>query len=95
MHQVSPVGWFSENVHPMRHSQRPQPALGKAVRQLREKRGLTQEQLAEAAGIVGTTISLIERGHANPTWATLSDIADALGASMVEIAKAAEGKARR
>jgi transcriptional regulator with XRE-family HTH domain len=74
----------------MRHSERPQPALGQAIRQLREKRGLTQEQLAEDAGIVGTTISLIERGYANPTWATLRDLADALGVSMVELAKAAE-----
>jgi transcriptional regulator with XRE-family HTH domain len=74
----------------MRHSERPQPALGEAIRRLREKRGSTQEELAVSAGVAGPTISLIERGHANPTWATLRDIASALGVSMVDLAKAAE-----
>jgi transcriptional regulator with XRE-family HTH domain len=74
----------------MRHSERPQPALGQAIRQLREKRGATQEQLAQSARIAGPTLSLIERGHANPTWATVRDIAAALGISVSALAKAAE-----
>lgn len=82
----------------MRHSERPQPALGQAIRQLREKRGATQEELARSASIVGPTLSLIERGHANPTWATVRDIAVALDVSVAELAKAAErfeGRAKR
>jgi transcriptional regulator with XRE-family HTH domain len=74
----------------MRRSERPQPALGEAIRQLREKRGATQKELARKAGVVDTTVSLIETGHANPTWATLRDIAAALGVSMAELAKLAE-----
>lgn len=74
----------------MRHSDRPQPRLGKAIRQLRKKRNATQEEVAEAAGITGPTLSLIERGYANPTWATVEDIAKALGVSIGELAKLSE-----
>jgi DNA-binding XRE family transcriptional regulator len=74
----------------MRHSDRPQPALGKAIRQLRQKWGLTQVALGADAGVTGRTLSLIEHGHANPTWATTRDIADALGVSMGELAKLAD-----
>lgn len=74
----------------MAPSQRPQRSLGKAIRQLREKQGATQEAVAHKAGVTAATYGLIERGQSNPTWATLSDIAAALSVSMVEIAKGAE-----
>jgi transcriptional regulator with XRE-family HTH domain len=74
----------------MRHSERPQSALGKAIRQLREKRGYTQTDLAAKAGVADPTLSMIERGHSNPTWATVRDIADALGVSMGQLAKLAD-----
>jgi transcriptional regulator with XRE-family HTH domain len=80
----------SENVQAMRRSERPQPALGDAVRQLREKRGATQEAVARDAGITTATLSLIERGQANPTWDTLKKIATALGSSMGELGKLAD-----
>jgi transcriptional regulator with XRE-family HTH domain len=74
----------------MRPSDRPQPALGKAIRQLREKRGLTQVALGEEAGVTGRFVSLIERGQANPTWATVGDVAAALNVSLGELAKRAD-----
>lgn len=74
----------------MRRSEQPQPALGKAIRQLREERGMTQEALAQGAGITVGHMSMIERGHSNPTWATVKAIAIALGASMVELTKLAD-----
>lgn len=77
----------SENVQPMRRSARPQPALGEAVRQLREKSGATQEALARDAGITTATLSLIERGQANPTWDTVKKIAYGLEVSMGELGK--------
>jgi len=73
----------------MRRSDQPQPALGKAIRQLRDKRGMTQEALAHAAGVTVGHLSMIERGHSNPTWATVKGIAAALDAPMVELAKLA------
>jgi transcriptional regulator with XRE-family HTH domain len=80
----------SENVQLMRRSERPQPALGEAVRQLREERSMTQEAVAQAAGITTATLSLIERGQANPTWDTVKKIAAALGSSMGGLGKLAD-----
>jgi len=74
----------------MRRSGRPQPALGKAIRQLREKRGITQEALAAMASLTGRSLSAIETGKANPTWATVGDIASALAVPVSTLAKAAE-----
>jgi len=74
----------------MQHSRRSQPGLGKAIRQLRERRELTQEDLAEAAGVTVRTLSQLETGNANPTWATVGDIARALGVSIAELAKRSE-----
>ena len=65
----------------------PQPALGAAVKQLREQRGTTQEALAYEAGITTGTLSQLERGISNPSWGTLKAVAGALGVSMVELAK--------
>ncbi len=71
----------------MAPSDQPQPALGKAIRQLREKRGATQEAVAHDAGVTAATLGVIERGLSNPTWATIKGIAAALEVSMVEIAR--------
>lgn len=65
----------------------PQPALGEAVRRLREKRGLTQEALAQEAGVTTGTVSLVERGRSNPAWGTVKALADGLSVSVAELAK--------
>jgi transcriptional regulator with XRE-family HTH domain len=71
----------------MRRSDQPQPALGKAIRQLREERGMTQEALAQEAGVTVGHMSMIERGHSNPTWATVKAVAAGLNMPMVDLAK--------
>lgn len=68
----------------------PQPALGEAVRKLREKRGVTQERLAQDADLTTGTISLIERGRSNPAWGTVKAIAKALNISLGELAQTAD-----
>lgn len=68
----------------------PQPALGEAVRELREKHGITQERLAQDAGVTTGTVSLVERGRSNPAWGTVKAIAEALDVSMAELAAAAD-----
>jgi transcriptional regulator with XRE-family HTH domain len=73
----------------MRRSDQAQPALGKAIRQLRTERGMTQEALAHAAGVTVSHLSTIERGYSNPTWATVKAIASALDASIIDLAKLA------
>jgi transcriptional regulator with XRE-family HTH domain len=74
----------------MAPSEQPQPAIGKAIRQVREKRGLTQEAVAHKAGITTATFGVIERGLSNPTWATVKSIAAALDVSISELAKLSE-----
>ena len=81
----------SDSVSLMRRSEQPQPALGKAIRQLRQKHGLTQEQLAQEAGITTGTLSLIERGQANPTWCTVSHICSAVGATFAALGTLVDG----
>lgn len=46
----------------------------------RRERKLTQKQLAQASGIPQGEISQIEAGEANPTYATLSALAEPFGA---------------
>src|SRR5690606_37790083 len=54
-------------------------ALGNHIRHLRNKKGLTQEQLASLAGVSENTIVTLESGKLNTTVATCFDIAKALG----------------
>lgn len=68
----------------------PQPALGMVIRELRTKRGVTQEDLAHEAGIRVGTVSLIERGKSNPAWGTVKRIAHALDSTVGEVAKRAD-----
>jgi len=55
---------------------------------LRERHGLTQQQLAERCGIDQGDISRIERGSTSPTARTLQRIADALDADLRLVARA-------
>ena len=55
------------------------PRVGRVIRKYREDKGLSQEELAEEAGLHRTYISLVERGHRNISVDALSQIAEALG----------------
>ena len=59
--------------------------FGAAVRRLREARGLTQETLAEAAGISATYVGFIERGDSIPTLSVILQIAGALKVRPAEL----------
>lgn len=72
------------------HRNQPQPALGAAIRELRQKRDETLKTLAPKAGISWGTLGVIERGEANPTWGTVGAIANALDISVSELAKRVE-----
>lgn len=74
----------------MRRSDQPQPALGKAIRQMRQECEMTQEALAHAAGVTVSHLSTIERGHSNPTWGTAKGIAAALGVPLGKLAALAD-----
>lgn len=52
--------------------------MGKLIRQAREKRDWTQEELADRAGLHFTYIGQVERGTRNLTVESLQKIAKAL-----------------
>lgn len=60
-------------------------SLGKRIQFVREKQGLTQEQLEEKTGVNTKYISAIERGQKNITVKTLAKIASGLQIEMFEI----------
>ena len=53
--------------------------LGRRIKQIRIKKGLTQESLAARSGLTKSYISLLEAGKKIPAISTLSGIAVALG----------------
>jgi transcriptional regulator with XRE-family HTH domain len=74
----------------MRRSSKPQPSLGATIRGVRDEREATQRAIAKDAGITVAHLCAIERGHTNPTWATVAEVAVALKISLAELAKRAE-----
>ena len=52
--------------------------LGKVINLRRKRLGLSQEQLAEDAGVDRAFISNVERGKRNPSFGTVAKIADGL-----------------
>ncbi|MFC3908300.1 helix-turn-helix domain-containing protein [Legionella dresdenensis] len=54
-------------------------ALIDSLLSMRQKAGLTQEQLAERMGTQKGNISRLENGSSNPSWKTLEKYAHACG----------------
>jgi len=61
--------------------------FGKRVRQERLKLGLSQEELADKAGLHRTYIGMIERAEKNLTLLNVNKIAQALGLSISKLTK--------
>ena len=62
-----------------------QKTVGRNVRQARKAVGLSQEALADAAGIDRTYVSGVERGVRNPTVTILDRLAKALGVTPADL----------
>lgn len=60
-------------------------SLGKRIQAIREKRGLTQEELEEKTGVNTKYISAIECGQKNVTIKTLEKIAKGLNIELYEL----------
>lgn len=67
-----------------------QRGLGQAIRELRAKRKLSQQQLADAAGIHFTYLSGLERGKRNPSIEVIEQLAEQLGVSSSTLLRRAE-----
>ena len=62
------------------------PSLfGKRVRELRKNQNLSQEKLADMAGMDTSFIGSIERGDANPSLKIIGKIAEALNVNVAEL----------
>ena len=68
--------------------------LADNIKALRETRGLSQQQMAKAAGIPRATWTHLESGAANPTLAVLVKVAAALQVRLDELLAPARGPAR-
>jgi transcriptional regulator with XRE-family HTH domain len=71
------------------------PEFARLVRAYRLERNISQERLAELAGIHPTHVGLIERGKRNPTLVVAQKIANALGLELSALVKEAEQKSSR
>jgi DNA-binding XRE family transcriptional regulator len=65
------------------------------LRELREAAGLTQQELANRAGMAWRTITHLEGGDRKPTWETVLTLCQALGVLCNEFTKAPTGTEKR
>ena len=59
--------------------------IGLKIKLLRNKMGISQEELGFRSDISKTQIGLIERGESSPTIDTLAQIAKALEISLIDL----------
>lgn len=62
-------------------------SFGKRIKELRAKRGITQEDLADKIDVDRSYIGFLERGERNPTLTKILKIAKALKVSASELLK--------
>jgi len=66
-------------------------ALGAQIRVLRKQRGFTLERLSERSGLSMGIVSQIERGMANPSFATLAQLAHGLDIPVARLLHVSDG----
>lgn len=64
--------------------------VGKRIKSIRKRKGLTLQDLSEKSGMSATAISAIERNVSSPTVNTLASIGKALGESLSSLLGEAE-----
>lgn len=73
--------------------------LGRRIKELREQQGLTQQGLADKAGLSRIYVQKLEAGEReSPSWDALERIAQALGATLridLDVKKRRRGKGGR
>lgn len=69
--------------------------LGKALRELREQAGLTQEALAARVDIGATYVSQVENGHRGIRWHTLLAFLAALDVDLRQLGEAMDKQERK
>jgi transcriptional regulator with XRE-family HTH domain len=69
--------------------------LGRALRELRKRAGLTQKELGARAGADATYLSQVETGQRDIRWSTVTRLLRALDASPADLAAEVERQAQR
>lgn len=64
--------------------------IGKKIKELRNRNGLTQQELADRTELTKGFISQLERGQVSPSVATLLDLIECLGSTASDFFKEAE-----
>ena len=67
-------------------------ALANGMKRLRRRLGMTQAQLAEAAGLHVQYVSQVERGKRSPSMNSIDDLSKALGVTPAELFALGEGR---
>ena len=75
-------------------NQRLPKRFGRAIRKRREATDISQEALADRAGLHRTYISLLERGLRNPSLTVIAKLAKALGTTMTSLVSELESPKR-
>lgn len=78
----------------MTNSSDPKTILAENLKALRQSAGLSQEELADRAGLHRTYVSSVERGQRNLTLENIFALAKALGttpSNLVQLPNQAEG----
>ncbi len=70
-----------------------QKVLGYRVRELRTKRGYSQEAFADHCGVHRTFMGTIERGETNLSFKNLAKLSAALGITLSQLLSGVEKKA--
>jgi transcriptional regulator with XRE-family HTH domain len=65
-------------------------ALGRAVREARERQGMTRAELAKKAGLRGWRVKAIEAGWHDPRFDVLFDLREGLGVPLTILLRRAE-----
>jgi transcriptional regulator with XRE-family HTH domain len=68
----------------------PEHSFGRALRKMRQQRGLSQEALAFSTGYHRTYIGMLERGESSPSLRTIFNLSSSLRVRPSELVRAAE-----
>jgi transcriptional regulator with XRE-family HTH domain len=75
-----------------RRERRGDEDVGRRLRAIRMRRGLTLRALGERVGVTGSSISQIERGQTSPSVSTLMALVTELGVTLDEVFVPKEGR---
>lgn len=59
--------------------------LGENLKRIREQKGISQVDISKSLGVSRGFVSNVENGKTNPTLATITKLAKAVGVSAVEL----------